>query len=164
MSEIRQAKILPPHSVFLKDGYLTFGEDQLEIFDKVKRNRNLMFILILFPAFYGITSILSYDGTGDVFNYYSGIAILTLVAIGLLLAVFGLSFRKKINHSKIITFQEIKNVHLKRGAFENLLVDIVLNDKTKRSIFIKDEKPNTDAFLNMLKQNNITIEVDSYTF
>lgn len=140
-------------NILLSSGKLNFNVNRVEILDKAKRSRIVVFFMMISSGLYGISSIISYEKTGDEFMLYSGIVILVLIGLGLIMVLF-----RKRSYEKTITYQEINRVKVKRNDLYQLKVEILLKNKRKRRISLKDEKSNLESFVNILNHHHIEIE------
>ncbi len=150
-------------TIFLKQGNMIFASNQIEIDDKAKRNIVLSFFIILLTSFYAITSIISCEKTGDKFMFYSGIGLLILNGLGVIMVLFRKKIGYSLSYENNIAYQEINLVKMKRNELYQLKVEIRLNNKKKRRIFLKDDKTNLESFVNILNQYKIGTEIEPGT-
>lgn len=153
--------------VLLKDGKITFDSDHLTIEDKAKRKFFVSFLLIIFPTFYGIMSVLSYGNAGDKVILFSGILLCLLAAIAVTLWIAAIFFKKGIfyrkHYERIIPYEDIDYVNMKRPVVA-LIVEIILKNRKIRRVLLKDEKANAEAFQEFLQAQQVSVQVEPFTF
>ena len=135
----------------LKDGYLTFLRDRLEISDSCRAEKIFILTGVFTSGFYGLWSVLTYNIVESPIMYSSGILIL-------LTWVFATPFLIRRTYRQVLFYHEIGRIDMtenKGGAFK---VGIKLRRGRIRFVYFNQNKQSIKRFIDKLEEFKLDTE------
>lgn len=139
------------NKVPLKNGYLTFLRDRLEISD----NSNLEKIIILIGFFsssiYGVSCVISYTSTEGPIMYYSGVLIL-------ITWVFATPLLIKRTYRHVLYYKEIGEISMTENISGDYKAIFKLKKGKTRFVYLNNNKKDFKLFINKLNEFQLKTE------
>ena len=129
----------------LKNGYLTFLRDRLEISDNCGAEKTLILIGFFISTLYGLWCVLSYNAIENPIMYYSGIMILLTWALAS-------PFLIRRTYKQVLYYKEIGNINMLENPGGDFKARIKLKRGRIRFVHLKKSQKHVRLFLNNLNE------------
>lgn len=145
-------KMKTDNKVPLKNGYLTFLTDRLEISDNSRLEKIIILIGFFSSSLYGLSSVLSYNSVDGPIMYYSGIMILITWALAT-------PFLIRRTYKQVLFYNEIGKINMMENQGGDYKARFQLKKGRIRLVHLS--KNNFTLFINKLKEFHLETEFSS---
>ena len=142
------------NKVPLKNGYLTFLRDRLEISDNSRLEKIIVLIGFFSSSLYGLSCVISYNSIEEPIMYYSGILILMTWALAT-------PFLIRRTYSQVLYYKEIRRINMLENIGGDYKAKIKLKKGKIRFVHLKNNKKDFKLFINKLDEYKLKTEFQS---
>jgi hypothetical protein len=135
----------------LKNGYLTFLRDRLEISDNSRLEKIFILIGFFSSSIYGLSCVISYSSTEGAIMYYSGVMILITWVLAIPLLI-----NRTYRH--VLYYNDISKINMQENIGGDYKAKFKLKKGKIRFVHLKKNREDTALFISKLNEFKLKTE------